>query len=182
MSETPEFRPVEPPKKWAAWPFAAMGAVIVVLVVLLARKDGEARVPKQVATATIAPKPEAVQQEIAAASRPAEPVQQANAKPKTDNPNVLGAQAPAATAHAPLVPATELERERLRVRSAQKAADAYRKEVEGLKSQLAQAKGELSQAKGQISAILNPPKPPPTDQEQILRTLAPVLSNNDGRP
>ena len=180
---TPEFRPVEAAQKRPAWPFAVMGAVIVVLAVLLARKDSDPKAARQTASASIAPKLEAGQPEIAPLQKAADPAQQASAKPKSDNPNVLGAPAPqTATAHTPMIPATELERERARVKAAQKTADASRKENEELKKQLLQARGELAQAKGQIAAILNPPKPPPTEQEQILRTLAPVLSNNDGRP
>jgi hypothetical protein len=57
--------------------------------------------------------------------------------------------------------------------------------VEAYKKQNAELQKELEQARAQIAALQQAKKgPPPSDQEQILQMLAPVLktSANDGRP
>src|SRR5207237_949051 len=114
----------------------------------------------------------------------AEPAK-ADAKPEApkveaaQSPNVIGGAVAAAAKAAGVVPASELDRERARTRGAQKAAAVYKKQLDDLNKQLVQARGELQQARGQIAALQNPAHPPPSDQEQILRTLAPVLGNAD---
>jgi hypothetical protein len=69
-----------------------------------------------------------------------------------------------------------VDRERARTRAAQKAAAAYKKQIAELQKALAQSRGEVASMR-----IAQRP-PPPSDQEQILQTLAPVLrSSADGR-
>ena len=72
----------------------------------------------------------------------------------------------------------EGDREIARSKGAQKQVALYKK-------QNAELQKELDQARAQISALQQAKKgPPPSDQEQILQMLAPVLrtSSNDGRP
>jgi hypothetical protein len=176
----PEFRPVELSPKKAVWPFAIIGAAVVAALVFYARRDTDKVPVKQAVLASVAPKPEAPP------AAPAEPKPEpAKAEaPKIEaakGPNVIGGAVAAAARAAGVVPATELDRERARTRGVQKAAATYKKQIDELNKQLAQARGELQQARGQISALQNPAQPPPSDQEQILRTLAPVLGNADAR-
>jgi hypothetical protein len=72
---------------------------------------------------------------------------------------------------------SELDRELGRSRAAKEQTAAYRKQVDALQR-------ELSEARAQIAAYQKARQPPPpSDQEQILQMLAPVLrSSNDGRP
>jgi hypothetical protein len=193
-TERPEFRPVDAAPKRSAWPFAVMGAAIVALVILLVQREG-GRPLKPVALGNVPAKADpkavvgaladaaeagkaALKSEMAKATAPA-----AAAEPKAETaaagPNVLGGPPSRAKA---MVATSELERERARTRGAQKAAASYKKQVDDLTQKLEQARGELLRARGQLAAVQNPPRPPPTDQEQILRTLAPVLqANGDGR-
>ena len=180
-TERPEFRPVEMARKYPAWPFAVMGAAIVALLVLVLRQQGEGRGPmKPVALANLAAKVDtkAITEALAPPAQAAADDKKAEAK--AAGPNVLGQGAPAREAK--VVPAAEVERERARTRGAQKAAAAYRKQLDAVQVQLASARRELSQTRGELSNLRNPRQPPPTDQEQILRTLVPVLQgSNDAR-
>jgi hypothetical protein len=75
-----------------------------------------------------------------------------------------------------MVAKAELDREIARTHSAQKEAAAYRKQIEDLNKQLAEARAQLAA----MQRAKMPP--PPSDQEQILQMLAPVLrSSNDAR-
>ena len=177
-----EFRPVEmAPRKWPAWPFAVAGAAVVGLLIFAARRESapikaQATELAHVARSAIAP---ALTQSTKDALKPdSKPAETTAARPEASKePNVIGAAAPVRER---MVPSAELERERARTRGAQKAAAAYRKQLDEMKRQLASANDELSRTRGQLSAVLHPRQPPPSDQETILRTLAPVLqgSNN----
>jgi len=93
-----------------------------------------------------------------------------------ESPNVLGAAASAAGKLA-MVAKAELDRELGRTRAAQKQAEAYRKEISNLEKQLGETRAQLAA----YQKARQPP--PPSDQEQILQMLAPVLrSSNDGHP
>ena len=90
-----------------------------------------------------------------------------------ESPNVLGNAVAAAKSMA-MVAKSELDRELARTRSAQAQAAGYRKQIEELQK-------ELGAARAQIAAIQTAQKPPPpSDQEQILQTLAPVLRAGNG--
>jgi hypothetical protein len=101
-----------------------------------------------------------------------------------EGPNVLGGAVAAAAGTAvnaagklATVARAELDRELGRTRAAQKQAAAYKKQVDDLTKQLGEARAQLAA----IQRARQPP--PPSDQEQILQMLAPVLrSSNDGRP
>jgi hypothetical protein len=108
----------------------------------------------------------------------AEPARPAPAPAKApEGPNVLGSAVAAAKSVATVARA-ELDRELARTKSAQAQAASYRKQIEDLTKQ-------LGAARAQIAAMQTAQKPPPpTDQEQILQTLAPVLraGNGGGQP
>ena len=73
-----------------------------------------------------------------------------------------------------MVAKAELDREVGRTKTAQAQAAAYRKQIENLEKQ-------LGAARAQIAAMQTAQKPPPpSDQEQILQTLAPVLRTGNG--
>jgi hypothetical protein len=182
-TERPEFRPIEstPPAK-RAWPFVVIGALVVAVLLFAVRRDvtaGAVRAASltdaaikadvsKLAASQVAPKPVAE----APRTEPAAPV----AAKTPEGPNVLGT-AVASAKNLTMVAKSELEREIARTRGAQKEAAAYRKQIEDLNKQLADARA-------QIAAIQRAKMPPPpSDQEQILQMLAPVLrSSNDGRP
>ncbi len=170
MSSEAEFRPIESAPARRLWPYAVLGAVIVGLVVYIAQKNVRAAEPRQVAVANLAAKPAEPLKE----APKAEPAAVAQKAP--ESPNVLGAAANAAGKLA-MVAKAELDRELGRTRAAQKQADAYRKEISNLEKQLTETRAQLAA----YQKARQPP--PPTDQEQILQMLAPVLrSSNDGRP
>jgi septal ring factor EnvC (AmiA/AmiB activator) len=76
-----------------------------------------------------------------------------------------------------MVARAELDREIGRTQTAQKQAAAYKKQIAELEKQLADVHAQLAA----IEKAKLPP--PPSDQEQILMMLAPVLrTSNDGRP
>ncbi len=172
-TDRPEFRPIEGAPARPLWPYAILGAVIVGLVVYIARMNVKSAEAKPVAMSNLAPKIEAAKE----AAKTPEPaiVQQAKAM-VAESPNVLGAAANTATKLA-MVAKSELDRELGRTRAAQKQADAYRRQVEDLSRQLTETRAQLAA----VQKARQPP--PPSDQEQILQMLAPVLrSSNDGRP
>jgi type IV secretory pathway VirB10-like protein len=168
-SERPEFRPIETAPGRRVWPYAVLGAALVVALIYIGRRN--ATPPEQaVALGNVAPKAEPPKLEpLTAAAEKAKP-----AAPQ--GPNVLGTVANAAKTVV-MVARAELDRELARTQSAQKQAAAYKKQIGDLEKQLADARG-------QIAAITKAKAPPPpSDQEQILQMLAPVLrSSNDGRP
>ena len=166
-NDRPEFRPIEAAPARHVWPYAVLGAIIAGLLIWILRHDATgAQQPKQVALATVAAKPE--QPKI-------EPlVQPEVAKPK--DTNVIGS-AVATAGKLAMVAKAELDRELGRTKAAQKQADAYKKQIAGLEK-------ELSETRAQVAAFQKAhAPPPPSDQEQILQMLAPVLRTaNDGRP
>ncbi len=187
-TDKPEFRPVEIAAKRPLWPFAAMGAAIVILLLVIARMQA-AGAPKQVTTANLATPPavkavadamaptlDAAKGAVAQAAKAVEPA----IAPLVKGPNVIGGDKAAREAR--LVPQSELERERARTRGAQKLASDYKKQLSSLEKQLSVARNEAAQARNALYAAQNPARPPPSDQEMILRTLAPVLSTaNEGQ-
>jgi hypothetical protein len=160
-NERPEFRPIEAAPARRLWPYAVMGAIIAGLLIWIFRHDATAGQQKQVALATVPP---------AASSPKIEPLVQPEAsKPKpADSPNVIG-NAVAAAGKLAMVARAELDRELGRSKAAQKQAESYRKQIGTLEK-------ELTEARAQIAAMQKAhAPPPPSDQEQILQMLAPVL-------
>jgi hypothetical protein len=170
-SERPEFRPIEAAPARHVWIYAVMGAVIAGLLIFIARHNVAAASPaKEVALATVAPSGDPKLLMVPAAEAVAA------AKKAPESPNVLGS-AVAAAGKLAMVAKSELDRELGRSRAAKEQTAAYRKQVDALQR-------ELSEARAQIAAYQKARQPPPpSDQEQILQMLAPVLrSSNDGRP
>jgi uncharacterized membrane protein YdfJ with MMPL/SSD domain len=185
-TERPEFRPIEstPPAK-RAWPFVVIGALLVAVLLFAVRRDvtGSAAAVRT-ASLTDASLKADVSKVAAAPAQPA-PAKVVAETPRADptllpqrapeGPNVLGAAVSAAKSLA-MVARSELDREIARTKGAQKEAAAYRKQIEDLNKQLAEARGQLAA----VQRAKMPP--PPSDQEQILQMLAPVLrSSNDAR-
>ncbi len=167
MSDRPEFRPIEASPARHIWPYVAMGAVIAGLLIFIARRNAGAAAPqKEVALATVAPKIEPL----------VAPAADALAKKPAESPNLIGSAVSAAGKLA-MVAKSELDRELGRSRAAQTQTAAYKRQVESLRK-------ELTEARAQIAAYQKARQPaPPSDQEQILQMLAPVLrTSNDGRP
>ena len=170
-TEHAEFPPIETAPARRTWPWALAGAALVVALVLAVRRPSLAAEAKPAALSNVAAAPETK------APAAAEPAKTGIALPaKTENPNVLG-NAVAAAKNVAVVAKAELDRELSRTRTAQAQAAAYRKQIENLEKQ-------LGAARAQIAAIQTAQKPPPpSDQEQILQTLAPVLrAGNGGSP
>src|SRR3954470_6720270 len=168
-TEHSEFPPLETAPSRRTWPWAVVGAALVVaLVWALRRPQPAAEIRPQsasTAAATIAP----VKQ--AAIAEPAKTIAAPAKAP--DGPNVLGGAVAAAKSMA-MVAKAELDRELARTKSAQAQAAGYRKQIESLEK-------ELGAARAQIAALQTVQKPPPpSDQEQILQTLAPVLRTGNG--
>ena len=167
-NDRPEFRPIEAaPTRAHVWPYAVLGAIIAGLLIWILRQNGAQKPTQQVALATIAPKADAVTPKI-------EPLVQPTEKPK--DTNIIGNAVTAAGKLATVAKA-EFDREIGRTKAAQKQADVYKKQIGTLEK-------ELTEARAQIAAYQKAhAPPPPSDQEQILQMLAPVLrSSNDGRP
>jgi len=183
-TERPEFRPIEstPPAK-RAWPFVVIGALLVAVLLFAVRRDVTAGAVRAASLTDAAIKADV--SKVVASPQAAAPKQIAEA-PKTEaapqpaaktpeGPNVLGT-AMASAKNLAMVAKSELDREIARTKGAQKEVAAYRKQIEDLNKQLADARAQL--------AALQRSKmpPPPSDQEQILQMLAPVLrSSNDAR-
>jgi type IV secretory pathway VirB10-like protein len=170
-TEHPEFPPLETAPSRRTWPWAVAGAALVIaLVWALRRPQATAEVRAQPLSNVAAVVP-------AAKPPPAEAAKTSAAQVKApESPNVLGSAVAAAKSVATVAKA-ELDRELARTRSAQTQAAGYRKQIEELQK-------ELGAARAQIAAMQTAQKPPPpTDQEQILQTLAPVLrAGNGGQP
>ena len=178
-SERPEFQPIDTPTR-RTWPWAVVGAALVIALIWFARpRSAPAEAQPQVRTAaqlaSVAPNLDSKVPPAPNAARPAASPAAAPAK-APEGPNVLGAAVDTAKKLA-TVARSELDREMARTKSAQAQVASYRKQIDDLQKQ-------LGAARAQIAAIQNAQKPPPpTDQEQILQTLAPVLrSGGDGRP
>ncbi|MFL5312515.1 MAG: hypothetical protein ACJ79H_18935 [Myxococcales bacterium] len=182
-TDRPEFRPIETAPARRAWPYAVLGvAVVAGGLWFLQRNIAGAEVPR-VALGNVAPKIDS--KAAAGAVAGTAPVKAAAAKTVADKtgqteapegPNVLGS-AVAAAGKLAMVAKTELDRELARTKGAQKQAAAYKKQIEDLQKQ-------LTEARARIAALQQSQKPPPpSDQEQILQMLAPVLrADRDGRP
>jgi hypothetical protein len=178
MTDRTEFRPIESVPARRVWPYAVLGAVAVAGLVFFLAHRGSASAPAAApeplqATANLAPKPPAgidAPQAAAAMTAPA-------AIKPSEGPNVLGAAIEKTKAVA-AVAKGEIDKELARTKTA-------RKETEAVRKQNAELQKELQDARAQIAALQQAKKgPPPSDQEQILQMLAPVLktSSNDGRP
>ena len=172
-NDRPEFRPIEvsSPKR-SVWPFAVMGAIIAGLLVFILRHEtASAKEPeKTVAMATVAAS------KVDTLTPKIEPlVAPEVAKPKADT-SVIGSAA-ATVSKLATVAKAEFDREVNRTKSAQKQNEIYKKQIADLEKQLGDARAQLAA----IAKAHAPP--PPSDQEQILQMLAPVLrTSNDGRP
>jgi len=187
-TERPEFRPIEStPTAKRAWPFVVIGALLVAVLLFAVRRDvtaGSVRTASltdaslkadvsKVIAPTPAPAPAQPAPQKAVAEAPRDPSLLPLKAP--EGPNVLGTAVNAAKSLA-MVAKSELDREIARTKGAQKEAAAYRKQIEDLNKQLAEARAQLAA----IQRAKMPP--PPSDQEQILQMLAPVLrSSNDAR-
>ena len=170
-TERPEFRPIETAPARRIWPYALLGAAFMGALLWIARRNVAAAESRPALFGNLAPKPEP-KATTAAAIETAKPEP---AKP-AEGPNVLG-NAVAAAGKLAMVARAELDRELGRTHAAQNQAAAYRKQLDDLQRQLAEARA-------QIAGLQKAQKPPPpSDQEQILQMLAPVLrSSSDGRP
>jgi hypothetical protein len=175
-TERPEFRPIEAAPARHVWLYALMGAVIAGLLIFIARRNLAASAPaKEVAFASVAPsgdpKPLKIEPLLAPAGEAS-----AAAKKAPESPNVIGS-AVAAAGKLAMVARSELDRELGHSRVAREQTAAYKKQIDSLQR-------ELTEARAQIAAYQKARQPPPpSDQEQILQMLAPVLRTaNDGRP
>jgi type IV secretory pathway VirB10-like protein len=170
-TERPEFQPIDTAPARRTWPWAVVGAALVIALLWFAR-----RVPAPIEARPAALAGVSATTEVKPAK--AEPAKPAPAPAKApEGPNVLGSAVAAAKSVA-MVARAELDRELARTKSAQAQAASYRKQIDDLQKQ-------LGAAKAQIAAMQTAQKaPPPTDQEQILQTLAPVLraGNGGGQP
>ena len=170
-TERPEFQPIDTAPARRTWPWAVVGAALVVALLWFAR-----RVPAPVEARPAALASVSANTDVKPAK--AEPAKPTPAPAKApEGPNVLGSAVAAAKSVATVARA-ELDRELARTKSAQAQAASYRKQIEDLQKQ-------LGAARAQIAAMQTAQKPPPpTDQEQILQTLAPVLraGNGGGQP
>lgn len=167
-TEHSEFPPLETAPARRTWPWAIAGAALVVALVWgLRRPEPAVETRPQVSNNVAAPQP----LKQAAIAEPAKALP-APAK-AAESPNVLGSAVAAAKSMA-MVAKSELDRELARTKSAQAQAAGYRKQIEELQK-------ELGAARAQIAAIQTAQRPPPpSDQEQILQTLAPVLRAGTG--
>ena len=167
-NERPEFPPIESAPPRHTWVWALAGAALVVGLIWIARRAPDPS-PARPAPALAA----------IADAKPATSAEAAKPPPASkalESPNVLG-NAVAAAKNVALVARAELDRELARTKSAQAQAAGYRKQIDDLQKQ-------LGAARAQIAAMQTAQKPPPpSDQEQILQTLAPVLrAGNGGSP
>jgi len=184
-ADRPEFRPIETAPARRAWPYAILGVAVVAAVLWAVHRNAAASAEApRIALANVAPKIDSkaamgavVGTEAAKPGAPKAEADKGGAQVKPpEGPNVLGS-AVAAAGKLAMVAKTELDRELARTKGAQKQAAAYKKQIDDLQKQ-------LTEARTQIAALQRAQKPPPpSDQEQILQMLAPVLrSDRDGRP
>ena len=168
-TEHAEFPPLETTPSRRTWPWAVAGAALAIALVWALRRPQTAAESHPQASSNVAA--------VVPAVKPAEPVKASVAPVKPlESPNVLGGAVATAKGLA-MVAKAELDRELARTKSAQAQAAGYRKQIEELQK-------ELGAARAQLAAMQTAQKPPPpTDQEQILQTLAPVLrAGNGGQP
>lgn len=166
-TDRPEFQPIEsaPPRK--TWPWAIVGAVLVAALLFAIRRAPAAPDARPVALANVG-----TEAKPAIATETPKVASAAVVKPP-ESPNVLGGAITAAKSAA-MVAKAEFDREVLRTKSAQAQAASYRKQIDDLNKELVAARAQVAA----IQAAQRPP--PPSDQEQILQTLAPVLKSNGG--
>jgi type IV secretory pathway VirB10-like protein len=170
-SERPEFQPIDTAPARRTWPWAVVGAALVIALLWFARRVPAPIEARPAALAGVSATTE-VKPAKAEAAKPAPAPAKA-----PEGPNVLGSAVAAAKSVATVARA-ELDRELARTKSAQAQAASLRKQIDDLQKQ-------LGAARAQIAAMQTAQKPPPpTDQEQILQTLAPVLraGNGGGQP
>ena len=176
-TERPEFQPIDTAPARRTWPWAVVGAALVVALLWFARRVPAPVEARPAALAAVGATTE-VKPAAAEPAKPATTTATAPAPAKApEGPNVLGSAVAAAKSVA-MVARAELDRELGRTKSAQAQAASYRKQIDDLQKQ-------LGAARAQIAAMQTAQKPPPpTDQEQILQTLAPVLraGNGGGQP
>jgi hypothetical protein len=178
MSTTAEFRPIEAAPARRIWPYALIGLAVVAALFFVARRNSSPAAPEKVAEtpqqalANVAPKIDP--QQASAAMKPPEA---ATAAPRAaEGPNVIGGSVKEVKAMATAAK-SEIDRELARVHASQKEVESYKKQNAALQQQLDQARSQIAA----LQAAKRPP--PPSDQEQILQMLAPVLrTSNDGRP
>ena len=168
-----EFRPIESAPTRRAWPFALVGAALVIALVWSLRRSvalGDLR-PQPQALTNVASEPKIAPLVSETVKPPAE-----TPKPPA-SPNLLGEAVTAAKSLA-MVAKSELDRALAKSESAQRQAAAYRRQVADLEKQLAEARTQIAG----LQKARQPP--PPSDQEQILQMLAPVLRTgaSDGHP
>src|SRR2546429_4655155 len=172
-NERPEFPPIEssPPRR--TWPWALAGAALVVALLWVARRApaADARPAALTTAAAISDTKPAIATEAAKATGPAAKASAAAKAP--ESPNVLGG-AVAAAKNVAMVARAELDRELGRTKAAQAQVASYRKQIDDLQKQLGAARTQIAA----MQAAQKPP--PPSDQEQILQTLAPVLRTGNG--
>jgi hypothetical protein len=168
-TDRPEFQPIEsaPPRR--TWPWAIVGAVLVAALLFAIRRAPANPEPRSAALANVTAEAKPA---FAAATEAPKMTQAAVVKPP-ESPNVLGGAISAAKSAA-MVAKAEFDREVLRTKSAQAQAAGYRKQIDELNKELVAARAQIAS----IQAAQRPP--PPSDQEQILQTLAPVLKSNGG--
>jgi hypothetical protein len=173
-TERPEFQPIDTAPARRTWPWAVVGAALVATLIWFVRRPPPAPEVRPVTTAAAAPAPAAEGKATPAAELvKAGAIPAAVLPPKAEGPNVLGS-AMAAAKNMAMVAKAEFDREVQRTKSAQAQAASYKKQIEELQKQ-------LGAARAQVAAVQTAQKPPPpTDQEQILQTLAPVLRAGNG--
>ncbi|HYY51772.1 MAG TPA: hypothetical protein VE755_02815 [Myxococcales bacterium] len=175
-NERPEFPPIEsaPPRR--TWPWAVAGAALVVALIWVARRTPAAADARPAGLTTAAITSETKPATTAEAAKPPAPATKTAAARAPEGPNVLGGAVAAAKSVA-MVARAELDRELGRTKAAQAQAAVYRKQIDDLQKQLGAVRAQIAA----MQAAQKPP--PPSDQEQILQTLAPVLrSGNGGSP
>jgi hypothetical protein len=191
-SDKPEFRPIEAAPARRALPYALAGVFAVVAAIgWISRRNAAAPDVRPVVASNVAPKPAApTVAPPALGGNSDEAKAQTAGKPALlpakapEGPNVLGGAVSAAAGSAvsaagklATVARAELDRELAKTHGAQKQVAAYKKQVEDLTKQLTEARAQLAA----VQRAKQPP--PPSDQEQILQMLAPVLRTaSDGRP
>jgi hypothetical protein len=182
-TDRPEFRPIETAPARRAWPYAVLGVLVVAAGLWLVHRNVAGAEAPRLALGNVAPKIDSKGAASAVAgteaAKPAAGKGEAEKTTQTkppEGPNVIGS-AVAAAGKLAMVAKTELDRELARTKGAQKQAASYRKQIDDLQKQ-------LTEARAQIAALQRAQRPPPpSDQEQILQMLAPVLrSDRDGRP
>jgi vancomycin resistance protein YoaR len=155
-----EFRPLEAAPSRRSWPYAVIGAALVIALVWSLRRNA-------VQASEKAPQPQVTQ----ASANVAEPKIAPLVQEKPASPNLIGGAVSTAKTLA-MVARSELDRALAGKEGAQKQAAAYKRQIDGLEKQLADARAEIAA----IQKSRQPP--PPTEQEQILQMLAPVLKTS----